>query len=432
MATINFLYRSSKENAPLNLRLLFRHNNKDYILGAKTNLIIYTLNELSNNRKLSGKYYWNKLHLLKRVKDISVSNKQTEVNIEINKLENFLLDAFNKTSINQINKEWLQSQIDKYYNPVPKNNALASNELTKNIDFYINSNKSQITTGTIKQYKTLKNKIIKYEKTKSIKLLVKDINEAFKNDFENYCLENNYSPNTISRNLKGIKTICNYARRQGIEISLQLENVKTKTKKAKNIYLTLDDISQIESINKNTLTESLKNARDWLIISCFSGQRVSDFMRFSDDMIRIENTKHLIEFTQKKTNKIMTIPLHKKVLEILKRNKGKFPRPISDQKYNDYIKEVCRIAGLTEKVNGSKKIEIEQGSKVFRKVTKNYEKWELVSSHIGRRSFATNFYGQIPTTLLINVTGHSTEAMFLDYIGKSNKDLAMELTNYFD
>jgi len=54
-----------------------------------------------------------------------------------------------------------------------------------------------------------------------------------------------------------------------------------------------------------------------------------------------------------------------------------------------------------------------------------------VTSHIGRRSFATNFYGIIPTSYLIYTTGHSTEAMFLNYIGKSNKDIALEMAKYF-
>jgi integrase len=61
-----------------------------------------------------------------------------------------------------------------------------------------------------------------------------------------------------------------------------------------------------------------------------------------------------------------------------------------------------------------------------------YEKCDLCSSHVGRRSFATNNYGgPIPTSFLKYITGHSTEAMFLTYIGKSNKDIAMELTKYF-
>mgnify|MGYP000274193314 CR=1 FL=1 len=426
--TINFLYRSTKENAPLNIRLLFRHNDNDYTIGAKTQLSIYSLDELKENNKLSAKYYWSKQHKLTRVKDIAISNKQAEVNTELNKIENHVLKAVNDTNISQIDKYWLKTQIDKYYNPISENNTIVSNELIKNIDFYKNSNK-QLSTGTKKQYTTLKNKLIKYENTKAIKLYVKDINELFKNNFENYCIEQNYSTNTIARNLKAIKTICNYAKRNGVETSLQLDSLKIASERVNSIYLTFDDLNKIENIEPHKLTESLNNAKEWLIISCYVGQRVSDFMPFTDKMIRIEDGKSLIEFTQKKTNKIMTVPLHKKVFEILEKNKGKFPRAISDQKYNDYIKEVCRLAELNEDIISSKKIKLE--NKQYRNKTKNYKKWELVSSHIGRRSFATNFYGTIPTTFLMAVTGHKTEASFLTYIGKSNKDLAMEISKYF-
>ena len=67
-------------------------------------------------------------------------------------------------------------------------------------------------------------------------------------------------------------------------------------------------------------------------------------MRFTKEMIRIEKGKSLIEFEQQKTGKLMTIPLHKKVKTILEKNNGEFPNRISDQRYNDYIKEVCKIA----------------------------------------------------------------------------------------
>jgi integrase len=171
-------------------------------------------------------------------------------------------------------------------------------------------------------------------------------------------------------------------------------------------------------------------------------------MRFDKSMIRHEKNKQgiskpFIEFTQVKTNKVMTVALHPKVIEILEKRNDEFPKPISDPKYNLYIKEVCRIAGLTDKIKGSKLTDINKEDetekkaknkdevKQFRKEVGMFKKWELVTSHIGRRSFCTNFYGTIPTTYLMNVSGHSTEQMFLTYLGKSNKDLAMEITNYF-
>ena len=187
----------------------------------------------------------------------------------------------------------------------------------------------------------------------------------------------------------------------------------------------------LEKLKDEELTEGLINAKDWLLISCYCGQRVSDFMRFDKSMIRYEKNKSgdlkpLIEFTQVKTGKMMTIPLHQNIIQILKKYGGDFPRKISDQRYNEHIKKVCEKAKINEPTLGTV---FNQETK--QKETKEFPKWRLVASHIGRRSFATNNYGKIPTSFLMYMTGHSTEKMFLTYIGKSNKDIAMESTNYF-
>jgi integrase len=207
-----------------------------------------------------------------------------------------------------------------------------------------------------------------------------------------------------------------------------------KNEKVESIYLTFDELEKIEKTNYSDI---LENAKDWLIISCNTGQRISDFMRFKKEMIRYERNKKdgmlkpLIEFTQKKTDKIMTVYLNKKVIEILDKRKGEFPASISHQKYNKRIKEVCMLAEINQITKGSKTLPFEKNSRKFRKQDGTFEKWELVTSHIGRRSFASNYYGEIPTNYLMNITGHSTEDMFLKYIGKSNKDTAMEISNYF-
>jgi hypothetical protein len=74
---------------------------------------------------------------------------------------------------------------------------------------------------------------------------------------------------------------------------------------------------------------------------------------------------------------------------------------------------------------------IDKENSVKRKKSGTFEKWELVSSHIGRRSFSTNNYGKIPTSLLIGATGHSSEKMFLEYIGKTDSQKAIQLAEYF-
>lgn len=424
MATINFLYRSKKDKANLVLRLLYRFNNTDFVFGAKTKYEI-------------EKVYWNDNHVINKktkkiqgTKDVNILNKRLEVSNELNKIENHVLKAFNSVNPDEISKEWLQTQIDNYYNPIQQDKSIPTN-LVDYIDFYIEYRKYELKETSKRKFNVIKHKLQRFEEYRKKTILIKDINDSFKNEFVNYLKQQLYSQNTMQRELVFIKTFCKHARFLGLETHPQLDSLRLDRAKVEKIYLSFDELEQIEQIENSKLTDSLDNAKDWLIISCYTGQRVSDFMRFSDEQIRVEDGKHLIEFTQKKTGKNMTVPLHPKVLDILKKRNGRFPYPISDQKYNDYIKDVCREAEITQKIKGSKMKETKPKSGIFRKVTGTFEKCELVSSHIGRRSFATNFYGKIPTTYLIYVTGHATESMFLNYIGKSNKDLAMEITNYF-
>jgi integrase len=433
MASVNFLYRSSKEKSNLVLRLLYRDNSKTSTVKDRITKELISVNYTDYNFGAKTKFeieknYWSKQHK-KKSKDIDITNKQTEVNNELNKIENHVLNAFKSVSIETINKDWLQTQIDNYYNPIKETNIPTN--LIDYIDFYLDYRKNEITETNKSKCRVIKNKLIVYETFLKKKILIKNINDSFKNEFVNYQKERMYSQNTIQREFVNIKTFCKHARYLGLEAHPQLDSLRIDRQKVEKIYLTFEDLTKVENISKNQLTDSLQNAKDWLIISCYTGQRISDFMNFTDEQIRIEDGKHLIEFTQKKTGKNMTVPLHSKVLEILKKRNGKFPYKISDQKYNDFIKTVCELAEINELTKGSKLVETENDSKVYRKKTGTYKKHELVTSHIGRRSFATNFYGTIPTTYLIYITGHSTESMFLNYIGKSNKDLALEITKYF-
>ena len=416
MASVNFLYRSTKDKSNLVLRLLYRYNDADFVFGIKTEL------EIEKN-------YWSKQHK-KKSKDIEITNKQTEVNNELNKIENHILKAFNSVETNGVSKEWLQTQINYYYNPSQQDKRIPVN-LIGYIEFYLDYRRHELKIGSQKKYNVIKHKLERFEVFRKKQILIKDVNDGFKNEFVSYLKSELYSQNTMQRELAIIKTFCKHARFLGLETHPQLDSLRLDKAKVEKIYLSFEDLSKIEEIGKEKLTDSLDNAKDWLIISCYTGQRISDFMHFSNEQIRIEDSKHLLEFTQKKTNKLTTIPMHPKVLEILKKRDGKFPYVVSDQKYNDYIKEVCEIAELNELTRGSKKVEIKPGSGIYRKQSNVYKKWELVTSHIGRRSFATNFYGTIPTTYLINMTNHSSEAMFLNYIGKSNKDLAKETFKFF-
>jgi integrase len=305
-----------------------------------------------------------------------------------------------------------------------ENDDFIPDGLIDHIDYYLKHKKSSLKHASYKKTNVFKHLLERFQKAENRHFLVKDVNADFKLRFENYCRKQKYSLNTVARAIKFIKTICYNARNNGIETHFQLNSIKVKIEKVEKIFLTKEEIELL--INMPFEQDYLDNARDWLVISCETGQRISDFMRFNKEQIRFQDEVHLIEFTQIKTGKIMAIPLSKRVRTILEKRNGDFPRPISDQRYNEYIKEVCKIAGINKMTKGSK---IDKDE--IRKETGVFPKYELVTSHIGRRSFATNNYGFIPTSLLINVTGHTTEAMFLEYIGKTVTEKAIKLAEYF-
>ncbi|WP_317616666.1 tyrosine-type recombinase/integrase, partial [Elizabethkingia anophelis] len=163
----------------------------------------------------------------------------------------------------------------------------------------------------------MKHKLERYEKSRGKIVLISEVDENFKSDFVDYCKSENYALGTIKRDLVFIKTFCNYAFEKGLEVSRELNKVKIKVKtEIKHPYLTFAELDQIEGKEFN---DSLDNVRDWLIVSCYTAQRVSDFMNFKSEMIREENGKYLLEFKQKKTGKLMTIPVHPKVMQVLKK-----------------------------------------------------------------------------------------------------------------
>ena len=418
MATVNFLYRSTRESGFLTLRLLYTYDSVNYTVPAKTKLEV-------------SKKYWEKQHNSKS-RDITISNLQVETKSELNRISNHIIKEFNNTpDPAQIIKQLLLPQwVENYYSP-DKGDKEIPTHLIKFIDYFLEQKSIDLRPRSLQKYKVIKHKLERLEKSLKKTILIRNVNEDFKHLFNTYCKGENYSSNTISKELGGIKTFCKFAKSKGLEVHRELDELKLNKEKTDTIYLSFEEIKQIETAHLDK--PHLRNAREWLIISCFTGQRISDFMRFTKKMIRIENGNTFIEFEQKKTGKLMTIPLAKEVQAVLDNNNGEFPPSISDQHYNKHVKEVCKIAEIDEEVYGGKSINVSKNpaENQFRKVQGLYPKHELVSSHIGRRSFATNHYGIVPTTILIYITGHSSEAMFLNYIGKSNKDMAIEAAKYF-
>lgn len=412
MATVNFLFRSTKESANLTLRLLYRNMGKDFTIDGNSKITI-------------EKEFWVRNLNQKKIKDVIILNKQTQYKKLINDLSIHIINKLENLDLSLVNKEWLHYQINDFYNPVELSPKVPV-YLTDYFDFYI---ELLITNrNTKKKLITTKNKLLKYEQQIKKKLFIEEINNIELNNFKNYLIHLKYNQNTILGDFTNIKTICRHAK-TSLKVNEEIYNWSLKKEKTPIVYL---DFKEIDAISKlRDLPEYLDNARDWLIISCYTGQRVSDFMTFDKTKIRMENDTDekriiLVEFTQMKTKQNIALPLHPEVIKILNKRNGEFPRAISDVKYNLYIKLVAEKAKINTLIEGSK-----IDSKSNRKLKKIYPKNELITSHIGRRSFATNYYGIIPTPLIMSATGHASEKMFLNYIGKTQSDRAKSLSKYF-
>ena len=411
MATINFYLQSDKNPSGIYVRV---REGRNIDSKAKTKYAINpkdwnTKKGIPNNLKDEG---------LKKLNEALIG------------FQSELLNHYNKSvNLCLINSVWLKD----FINPPIKSDTIPL-QLVAYFDYFLIHRKNSISNTSYSKYNSIKHLVERFQKKENTIYFIKDVNADFKLKFDNFCIANLYRLNTYSKAFKFIKTVCYNARDNGLEIHHQLnKRLITKTEKVEKIFLTAEEIDKIQK--KVLKVEHLDNARDWLIISCEVGQRVSDFLNFSKEMIRYIKVTNkvgkkvnvpLIEFTQVKTQKIMAIPLSNRVQDILKKRDGNFPRKLSSQHYNQYIKKVCEIVGLTKKINGSK-INLETN----RKQSGLFPKFELVTSHIGRRSYATNNYGIIPTSLLIYATGHTTEKMFLVYIGKTETEKAIQLASYY-
>lgn len=429
MATVNFLYRSIKPKAKLNVRLLYRvHNSefeegyKDFTIGGRSQIEI-------------TKEDWENIQKPREVRNNpDLHNLKTEIDNKKSDLRFHILDCFNEANESEINREWLKNTIDLHYNPPEEETAIPTT-LIKLIDYYLKNNKYNLSDTRKQRIRVIRNKFIRFESYLGHTIQVAKINENLKNKFIQFSDTYNYAQNTQRADISIIKTICTYASKKGIEVSPELADLSIKGEDVKSVYLNFEEIEAISNVELKH--DYLDNARDWLLISCYTGQRISDFMRFNSDMIVSENNRHFLEFKQQKTKMLMRIPFVKEARTIVAKRNGEFPRAISHQRYNDYIKEVCKLAGINELTKG--KVTEFVGKDIknakrheYRRVTTKVEKYKLVTSHVGRRSFATNNYGKVPTTYLRYITGHSSEKQFLAYIKKSNKDMASDAYDYFD
>ncbi|MFH4963881.1 site-specific integrase [Gaetbulibacter sp. M235] len=374
----------------------------------------------STGEKINPKF-WNKsTHRVKATKQFT---EYPEFNARLDKIANGINNAFRKLlndgiQPNNINiKQALEIELSDH--------ILKPNRLTffRFIEEYIEESKLNKKAGTIKVYNTVFTHLKEFSKKQNRLIDFDMINLEFYNQYLGFLKkEQNLANNTIGKHIKTIKSFLNEATERGINTNLDFKSKKFKTisEEADTVYLTVDELKEIEKLDLNDIPR-LDITRDLFLIGCYTGLRFSDFTQINPENI-IDNS--IIEMRTRKTNQRVSIPLHKTVKSILKKYNNKLPKAYVNQKMNVYLKEVVGKAEINELIETT----ITKGGKVEKNTL---PKSKLVSTHTARRSFATNLYlANVPSISIMKITGHRTESSFLRYIRVSQKENADKLLTH--
>ena len=406
-----------------NIKFLIRDTDSD------SEQTIYVTSRFGRNEKLMyatplkvEPIFWNEKE--ERVKNSKYCTYRDEVNGALNTIEALIKSFIAKaaTSDNEIiSKDSLKNLLDVHFG---KKKAKAS-DFHSFFEAFIEQCDSRLSPrrgGQTIDYKTKREYartyyyIQEYEKKRKIRLEFRNIDKMFFNDFVAFLQDLGLSTNTIWHKTVSIKAVMKAANEQELTDNTKYTSFKNVSEESQAIALSekeLDLLAQFDFSN----SPRLERTRDLFLIGCWTGLRFSDFTR-----IKQENIKdNMLTIQQQKTNEFVTIPLHPVFITIWNKYNGVLPANISNQKFNDNLKDVCREAGLKERVMKS----ITKGGK---KQTTVYEKWQLVSSHTARRSFATNLYKSgFPSISIMQITGHKTESSFLKYIKVTKEEHAKML-----
>ncbi|HRZ32594.1 MAG TPA: tyrosine-type recombinase/integrase [Flavobacterium sp.] len=368
-----------------------------------------------------------------RLKPKATTTNRDFLNHQLEQVERYVIDKYNLdyNSKKFISEKWLKETIENFFGRVTEDNNYKI-YFVDWVELFVKEapkrmyNGKPIAERTIKNYTTTLNKLKAFEKVQNHKYRFEDIDLNFHRDFIHYSstvekLNNNSIGSLITR----IKTFCSNIELDGYSINPKYKHrdFKAPSNETKDIYLNEEEINKIAKHDFSD-KESLDNARDLFIIGLRTGLRVSDFLRIGKENV-IDN---IINITTQKTNQNLYIPIHPQFQEVLNKRNGEFPREISDQKFNLYIKTACEEVGLKEMVFGAK-INPETNRKEF----KIYPKHELVTSHICRRSFATNlFLAGFDNSTIMKATGHQSEAQFLKYIKASQTEHLQKISAYWE
>jgi integrase len=235
------------------------------------------------------------------------------------------------------------------------------------------------------------------------------------NDFLTWCHEQKLSDNSIGVYVKCWKRMGKIALKKGWHTNLIFEDEEFLALKEETDDIYLDE-KKIELLYKQPVPEQHYDiARDWFVLDCFLGLRVSDLRRATIE----DFAGDYFQFINNKTGAHVAIKINRIVKAIIKKWKG-LPPPMTDVELNKYVKVVAKMAGLKKKFI----YKITKGGELHQETL---EEWQMISSHNARRSFITNLLKLgLPHAQVMKLAGIKRYETLMRYFKQTPEEVAKE------
>lgn len=273
--------------------------------------------------------------------------------------------------------------------------------------------------GTIKKMQTFGRRLAEFGGFRSFGDFTYDRLEDFVDYLRN---RENFRESTCAKQLSLLKWYLRWAVRKGLCVSREFENFSPKFKQTQRpvIFLNWDELMRIWNYDVPENATHLVKTRDIFCLCCFTSLRYSDVAQLKREDIHDD----CIFITSVKTRDSLKIELNKYSRAIIEKYKstpfpgGKALPTISNQKMNDYLKELCRNCGIDSPVHLTYYIGAERHDKTV-------PKYELVTTHAGRRTFICNALALgVPPQVVMKWTGHSDYKAMKPYIDIADSIMA--------
>jgi site-specific recombinase XerD len=285
---------------------------------------------------------------------------------------------------------------------------------------------SSFNENSAKAYITTLNHVQEFVQSKKKKFDFEDINKSLLNDFVEYLFSKDFQKNHVQKLASTLKTVLRVADEDEVSPNFKLKSEWLKLPRVDSdaIYLTP---KEVEAIAKFDLSQNprLDRVRDIFLIGCYTGLRFSDYSNLSSLSFKTsEDGSKEISLRAKKTKGLIQYPIFPEAELILQKYGDNPPSGISNAKMNKYLKELGKLAGIDDLVT----FNLTLGGK---RIQKTYHKWEKISTHTARRTFATNaMEGQMPVELIMHMTGHKNHKDFFKYIKFSDQEKNIQIKNH--